>query len=91
MVLHLNALSPQGRQIRVNEAQPPGEGGQRRGGYGGGGGFGGGRGGGGYGGGGYGQARGGECITAAAPCRYAYGSAAGSQVFFALRMLLRCL
>lgn len=56
----LNETDFNGRQIRVNEAQPPGErsGG---GGYGGGrgGGFGGGRGGGGYGGGGYGGQGGG--------------------------------
>eukprot|EP00879_Flechtneria_rotunda_P000285 GHRR01000374.1.p1 GENE.GHRR01000374.1~~GHRR01000374.1.p1 ORF type:complete len:127 (+),score=34.34 GHRR01000374.1:120-500(+) len=49
-IQNLNETEFQGRTIRVNEAQPPGE---RRGG-GGGGGYGGGRGGGGYGGGGYG-------------------------------------
>ncbi|WIA28611.1 hypothetical protein OEZ86_011150 [Tetradesmus obliquus] len=56
----LNETDFNGRQIRVNEAQPPGQGGGQRGGFGGGGGYGGGRGGGGYGGGGFGgQGRGG--------------------------------
>jgi RNA recognition motif-containing protein len=56
-IASLNETEFQGRNIRVNEAQPSGGGGGRGGGFGGGGGYG--RGGGGYGGGGYGGGRGG--------------------------------
>ncbi|KAG1662315.1 hypothetical protein FOA52_011473 [Chlamydomonas sp. UWO 241] len=60
-ITEVNETDFMGRTIRVNEAQPRGEGGGGRGGGGGGyGGGGGGRGGGGYGGGGYSGDRGGD-------------------------------